>query len=121
MRLSSAIAITMSIVATSAVALETSPSPGGASLASLTQSAPGRSRPLPIAAEDARLIGEAASREFPIYLTARRGSAPGEVHLGLPERDLGNAGDLQADRQDQRRRRRGNGCPEPKSGGGPEP
>jgi hypothetical protein len=70
MRLSSAVAIFMLAAATSAGALDAPRNQGVVSLTSLTSAAPEWSRPLSIASEDARLIGEAASREFPIFLTA---------------------------------------------------
>lgn len=70
MRALSAIAILMSLVATNVVALEPPRNHGVAGLASLTPAVPEQSRPFPIIGEDSRLVGEAASREFPIFLTA---------------------------------------------------
>jgi cellulose synthase operon protein B len=81
MRPISAIAIIMSLVATSAGALEAPRNPGGTSLTSLTPSAPDWSRPLPIVPEDTRLVGEAASREFPVYLTAGEAARMAKFNL----------------------------------------
>jgi hypothetical protein len=76
-----AIAIIMSLFATSAGALEAPRNPAGASLASLTPAASEWNRPLPVIAEDARLVGEAASREFPLYLTAGEAARMAKFNL----------------------------------------
>jgi hypothetical protein len=70
------------ITATTAGASEVPRSPANASIiASLTPSVPEWSRPLSITAEDSRLVGEAANREFPIYLTAGEASRMAKFQL----------------------------------------
>lgn len=81
MRSLTAITILMSLAATNAGALDAPRTPGAASIASLTPAAPEWSRPLPVSAEDTRLIGEAATREFPIFLTAGEAARMAKLQL----------------------------------------
>jgi hypothetical protein len=83
MRPMTAIALIMSLTA-SANAAEASEAPRGpanATFASLTLTVSEWSRSLSITAEDSRFVGEAANREFPIYLTAGEASRMAKFQL----------------------------------------
>jgi len=82
MRPFSALAILlMSLAATQAGAVEAPRSQNGGGLASLTTALPEWKRPFSMVGEDSRLVGEAASREFPIFLTAGEAARTAKIQL----------------------------------------
>ena len=80
MRHLSAIAVLMSLIAVSAGASEASRQPAARGSA-LALAGLEWHRPIPISTEDSRLVGEAATREFPLYLTAGEATRPAKIRL----------------------------------------
>ncbi|WP_201839771.1 cellulose biosynthesis cyclic di-GMP-binding regulatory protein BcsB [Microvirga zambiensis] len=71
----------MSLAASRAEAVEAPRSQAGGGLASLTTALPEWRRPFAMIGEDSRLVGEAASREFPIFLTAGEAARTAKIQL----------------------------------------
>jgi len=82
MRPLSALAILlMSLAAAQAGTVEAPRSQSAGGLASLTTTLPEWRRPFSMVGEDSRLVGEAASREFPIFLTAGEAARMAKLQL----------------------------------------
>lgn len=80
MRHLSAIAVLMLLTAVNAGASEASRQPAARG-STLALAGPEWRRPIPIGTEDSRLVGEAATREFPLYLTASEATRPAKIRL----------------------------------------
>ncbi|WP_230533050.1 cellulose biosynthesis cyclic di-GMP-binding regulatory protein BcsB [Microvirga roseola] len=80
MRLIPTAAIAASLFLFSAAAAETPSRPAGP-ITSLDFAMPEWKRPLPISLDEARLVGEAVSREFPLFITTAEATRPAMLRL----------------------------------------